>query len=98
MNRVEEVSHLVLSPPDIAFLLLSPDLPSKRERESIFTSPLSSQCKMPTPLPLLLETDFVMHSANGDAKMGLPLIVGVSLSLNICALLIITKRNRSILI
>ena len=53
---------------------------------------------MPTPLPLLLETGFVMHSANGDAKMGLPLIVGVSLSLNICALLIITKRNRSILI
>ena len=31
MNRVEEVSHLVLSPPDIAFLPLSPDLPSRRE-------------------------------------------------------------------
>jgi hypothetical protein len=36
---------------------------------------------MPTLLPLLWETDFVMHSANGDAKMDLPLIVGVSLNL-----------------
>ena len=34
---------------------------------------------MPTPLPLLFETDFMMHSANGDAKMDLPLTVGVSL-------------------
>ena len=31
MNSVEEVRHLVLSPTDIAFLPLSPDLPSRRE-------------------------------------------------------------------
>ena len=38
------------------------------ERRFIFTSPLSSQCKMSTPLSLMLETDFVMHSTNGDEK------------------------------
>ena len=42
---------------------------------------------MPTLLPLLLETDFVMHSANGDAKMSLSLSVGVSLSLYLLALM-----------
>jgi len=36
---------------------------------------------MPARLPHPLETDFVMHSVNGDAKIALPLIVGVRLTL-----------------
>jgi len=76
---IEEVSHLVLSPTDIAFILQEPsDLPSRRERIHFYLTSLFT-LQNATHLPLLFETDFMMHSANGDAKMDLPLTVGVSL-------------------
>ena len=49
------------------------------EKESIFTSPLSSRCILPPPLPHLLETILVRHSAGRDAKLALHPSVGVSL-------------------
>ena len=49
------------------------------ERRVIFTSPLSSQCKMPTPLPTLLEHHSAIHSAAAEPCMHLHIIVGVSL-------------------
>jgi hypothetical protein len=49
------------------------------ERESIFTSPLSSQCKLSLRLPLLLEFILVMHSVMGEPFLCLHTSVGVSL-------------------
>ena len=49
------------------------------ERRVIYTSPLSSQCKMPTPLPILLELHSAMHSATAEAYMYLHIVVGVGL-------------------
>jgi hypothetical protein len=51
------------------------------ERESIFSSPLSSQCKMHSHLPRLLEVDLEMQSAVEEVNMELHCVVGVSLSL-----------------
>ena len=46
---------------------------------SLFTSPFSSQCKIPTPLPILLDLHSAMQSATAEAYMCLHIIVGVSL-------------------
>ena len=68
------------------------------ERESIFSSLLSSRWKMPSHLPHPLETDFVMHSENGGANIALPFVVRVSLRVIyiISAIMIqpITQINR----
>ena len=36
---------------------------------SLFTSPFSSQCKMPTPLTILLDLHSVMHSATAESVL-----------------------------
>jgi hypothetical protein len=54
---------------------------NRGERKSIFTSPLSSRCKMPLLLPRLLEVVLVMHSVAEEAFMRLHRSLGVSLSI-----------------
>jgi len=44
------------------------DLRRRRERESIFSSPLSSRCKLHAAMPYLLEMNFVQHSVRRDKK------------------------------
>jgi hypothetical protein len=51
----------------------------RRERASIFSSPLSSEGKMPPTLPSLLEKKLVCTVAIGEAILPLPTAVGVSL-------------------
>ena len=57
------------------------------EMESIFSSPLSSRCKLHAAMPHLLEMNFVRHSIRRDAKMTLHSFVGVGL--------IVTRKMRS---